>query len=113
MDPRARTNRLIMLFVKLTQLTLLIRLLFSLFDADRTNSFVNWIYSMSGTLLEPIRGIYPPEVFDHRFVLEFRVLFAMAAYAVVGYAVYAIINWLPKPRNSKDDWRKWLKERLG
>ena len=111
-DPKVTANKLVTTFVGLAELVLGIRLVFSLVNADATNSFVLWIYSMSGTLLAPFRNIMPEEAFDHSYVLEFRVLFAMAAIAVVGYLVLALMGAVQNPRVKGSTWRKWLRDRL-
>lgn len=112
MDPKVTTNKMIMAFWSLANLLLGIRLVFSLVNADATNSFVQWVYSMTDTLLAPFRNIMPEQAFDHTYVLEFRVLFAMAAYAAVAYLVLALIGAVPSPRVKGSAWRKWLRDRL-
>lgn len=116
-DPRETTNKLVHTFVTLAELFLGVRVVFSLLNFDITNSFVRWVYSMSDTLLQPFTGLYPEESFDHVYVLEFRVLFAMAAYAVVGYLTLALVKWAGgaatgSSRSKKSGWRKWLRDRL-
>lgn len=116
-DPKETTNRLVYTFVNLAELALGARAVFSLLNFDINNSFVRWVYSMSDTLLEPFTGLYPEEAFDHTYVLEFRVLFAMAAYALVGFLSLAIVRWAgsdnrPTSRSRRGGWRKWLRDRL-
>lgn len=100
----------------LAQAALGLRVIFSLFNFDATNAFVRWIYSMTDTLLQPFTGWFPEETFDHTYVLEFRVLFAMAAYAVVGYLALALVNWAggkkPGTEPKVGGLRKWLRDRL-
>jgi uncharacterized protein YggT (Ycf19 family) len=111
-DPKTTTNKMVTTFWGLANIVLGVRLVFSLVNADTTNSFVKWVYSMSGTLLAPFRNIMPEQAFDHTYVLEFRVLFAMAAYGAVAYLVLALIGAVPNPRVKPSTWRKWLRDRL-
>ncbi|HSX27295.1 MAG TPA: YggT family protein [Patescibacteria group bacterium] len=71
---------------------LALRFLLKLFGANASSSFVQWVYNMSGVLLEPFRGIFTARVFDNQYVLEFSVVFAMLMYAVFGLVVVALIN---------------------
>jgi uncharacterized protein YggT (Ycf19 family) len=111
-DPKITANKMVTTFIGLAELVLGIRLVFSLVNADATNSFVLWVYSMSDTLLSPFRNIMPEQAFDHSYVLEFRVLFAMAAFAVVGYLALALVGAVPNPRVKGSAWRKWLRDQL-
>lgn len=105
-NPRRLAERLVHLFVLLAEVFLGFRLVFRLLNADTTNSFVRWVYSMTETLLEPFSGWFPAELFDNTYVLEYRTLFAMAAFAVIGYAALAFIHWLPKPKLEQINWNK-------
>ena len=115
-NPRETTNKLVMLFVSLAQVVLGLRVIFSLFNFDATNSLVRWVYSMSETLLMPFDGMFSEQAFDHTYVLEFRVLFALVAYSVVGFLAISLVNWAGgskaagRPKTSS--LRKWLRDRL-
>ncbi len=106
MDTKQMVNKLTHKFVMLAELGLFIRFWFSLLDADKTNTFVMWIYNMTDTLLTPIRGVFPAESFQNRFVFEFRVVFAMVVYAIFGYLIMVMLHVLPKPRLTKMKWDK-------
>ena len=97
-DLRESGRKLVYVFFCLAELVLLFRVVLSLLDADYTNALIRWVYVMSEPLLLPFRNVFPDvEYLNNTHVLEFPVLFAMAAYAVVGYAVVSIVYWLPKP----------------
>lgn len=81
-------------FVGLAEVFLGFRFALKLFGASSANDFVSWIYDMSSVLLAPFRGIFPTEVFENKFVLEFSTLFAMLVYALVGYLLYALVSAL-------------------
>ena len=83
---------LVSFFMILVEGFLGLRFLFRLLSANPDNAFVGWIYDMSAELLAPFRGIFPPAVIEDRFVVEFSTLFAMLAYALLAYLVYALIS---------------------
>lgn len=69
-----------------------LRFLLKLFGANSSTGFVGWIYEMSDPLLAPFRGIFPTEVFENSFVIEFSTLFAMLMYAILGLLLVYLIN---------------------
>jgi uncharacterized protein YggT (Ycf19 family) len=71
---------------------LALRFLLKLFGANQTG-FVQWVYNMSEALLAPFRGIFPTQVIQNRYVLEFSTLFAMLMYAIVALLLLWVINW--------------------
>ncbi len=83
---------LVNLFVGLAEVILVLRVIFRLFDAHATVSFVNWIYNTSAVLLTPFRGIFTdPSVVEPRYVLDLNALFAMAVYAAAGYLLISLL----------------------
>ena len=112
-DPKGTASNLTILFVSLAELVLGVRAVFTLFDADRTNSLVQWVYAMSEPLLEPIRNVIGTSEFSQRFVLDFRVLLAMAFWAIIGYVALGVLEWVRKPRlESEAGWRAWVRNRI-
>ncbi len=79
-------------FLAVVEGFLALRFLLKLFGANANTGFVNWVYEMSGVLLEPFRGIFPTRVFENRFVFEFTTLFAMLMYAIIGLVLAYLIN---------------------
>lgn len=91
-NSRRSASSLVNLFVGLTELILGIRVVFRLFDAHDSVSFVHWVYSTSDVLLTPFRNIFAsPTVVSPRYVLDMNALFAMAIYAAAGYL---LISWM-------------------
>ncbi|MDX1765562.1 MAG: YggT family protein [Candidatus Saccharimonadales bacterium] len=110
MDPKRMSTKVTQAFVSLAELTLFVRVVFRLFDADTGNSFVNWVYAMSEPLLEPLRNVISSTEFDQRFVLDFQALLAMAFWALLGYLALVVVNVVPKPRVDRSSgWRKWVR----
>lgn len=81
---------LLNLFLALVESILGLRFVLKLFGANPDNGFVNWVYEMSGGLLDPFRGIFQTRVFENQYVLEFSTLFAMLVYAIVAL----LLMWL-------------------
>ena len=94
---RMAAVNLLNLFVGAVELVLGLRFVLKLFGANASNGFVSWVYEMSDVLLSPFRGIFPAEVFENRYVLEFTTLFAMLMYAVLGLLITALINAITAP----------------
>lgn len=97
MNIRYLTTSLISIFVGLVELFLALRFVLKLFGANAANGFVNWVYEMSGVLLEPFRGIFPIRVYENSFVFEFSTLFAMLMYAILATLLLALLNFLTTP----------------
>lgn len=81
-------------FIILVESFLGLRFLFKFLGANADNGFVEWLYRNSDGLLDPFRSIFPVEVIDGRYVVEFSTLFAMLAYALIGYLVLALVRAL-------------------
>lgn len=99
MTPRDLTLKLTQIFVGLAEIILGLTFIFKLFNADQTNGFVNWIYSMAAPLYEPIRGVFPVVSYSNKYILDLPTLFTIFAYAFAGYLVLVVINVVPKPRD--------------
>ncbi len=84
-------TNLVNIFVGAVETILGLRFILRLFGANPDNGFVSWVYEMSGTLLEPFRGVFPTKVFENDIVIDFTTLFAMLVYALVGMLVVWII----------------------
>lgn len=83
---------LINFIIGIVVLFLVLRLVLRLFGASSAAPFVAWVYAMSGSLLEPFRGIFPNVSIQPGFVLEFPTLFAILAYSFFGWLLISIID---------------------
>lgn len=81
----------------LAEIILGLRLILKLFGANASNAFVNWVYETSGAILDPFRGIFPTQVFNSSFILEFSTLFAMILYAIIAMLLVWLINAITAP----------------
>jgi hypothetical protein len=106
MNMRFFTISLLNFFTAIVEGFLALRFLLKLFGANPLAGFVDWVYAMSGVLLEPFRGIFGVKVLDNRYVLEFSTLFAMLMYAILALLLIALINLIaaaPGHRDALDD----------
>lgn len=101
MNIRYFTTSLLSIFIGLVQLFLGLRFILKLFGANAENAFVNWVYEMSGVLLEPFRGIFPIRVYENAYIFEFSTLFAMLMYAILAALLLALLDFLTTPLKKK------------
>lgn len=93
-------------FVALAEAILGLRVVFRLFNANGTSSFVHWIYQTSATLMDPFRNIFrATAVISPGYVLDINALFAMLMYAIIGYLLAALLGWVPVPAGG-GGWRR-------
>jgi len=89
---------LVNFFVALVVGFLGLRFILRLLAANPGNTFVSWIYDVTAELLAPFQGIFPQQVIEGGYVVEFSTLFAMLIYAVIGYLILALVSALtPAP----------------
>lgn len=98
---RYLTNNLIYGLFSVVETFLALRFILKLFGANAGNGFVDWLYEMSGVLLEPFRGIFPTTVFKSTFVFEFSTLFAIVIYAIVAILIFALLDLVMVNRSTK------------
>jgi uncharacterized protein YggT (Ycf19 family) len=75
---------LINVFVGVAEVLLALRVLLRLFGANPDVDFVQWVYTSSGVLLDPFRGIFEAKAVAANSVIDFSALFAMLVYGLVG-----------------------------
>lgn len=77
------------------------RLVFKLLGANPGNMFISFIYSVSGTLITPFRGIFRSAVnqgIETKSVLEPMTIIAMIVYALVVYGIVRLVEILSNSR---------------
>ena len=95
-------TNLLNVFVGAVESLLGLRFMLKIFGANSSNGFVDWVYEMSGVLLDPFRGIFPVKVFVNQYVLEFSTLFAMLVYALIGlFVAWLIVTLATEPASTK------------
>lgn len=84
---------LVHLFVGLAELVLLLRVVLRFFNGDPDASFVNWVYTVSAPLLEPVRAVFTSfDVVNRGWVIDYVALLAMVFYAALGYVVVGLLG---------------------
>lgn len=94
-----RGNAWIWYIVGIIDLLLVLRLVFKLFGA-KTVGFADLLYSVTGPLVAPFRGIFSnPQVQGAHF--ETAALAAIIVYALVGWIISRLIDLSTRPNSSK------------
>ena len=76
------------------------RFLLRLLNADATNRLVAWVYDMAQPAVDPFLNWFPQVRTGEGFVVEVATLFALAAYAALGFVVLAVVgNYRTKADN--------------
>jgi uncharacterized protein YggT (Ycf19 family) len=84
-------------FTALVALFLGMRVLLRLFGANPEAPFVQWVYTSTGPLLEPFRGIFPTQTVAQDYVIDFTALFALMVYGLLGMALLSLVLYLTPP----------------
>lgn len=97
-------NDLLSFVIGVVEVLLSLRFLLRLLGANSQASFVGWIYETTQPLLQPFLFAFPTPSIKGGFVLEFTTLFALFAYAFIGYIFQELldmINGYSHPRHHK------------
>ena len=70
-----------------------LRFFLKLLGASDAAPFVKWIYESAQSLLEPFSNMFPSPTLGI-FIAEFTTIFAMIVYAVVGYFVVRLFQFV-------------------
>jgi hypothetical protein len=76
----------------LVEVLLVFRFVLKLLAANPNTGLVAWIYETSQPLLQPFLFAFPNPSVRGGFTLEFTTLFALFAYAFIGYIVQELFN---------------------
>ena len=76
------------------ELFIAFRIILKLFGANTSTPFVNWIYETSRALVAPFLGMFPAPVLEGGFVIEFSSIFALVVYAILGYLVIELLEFV-------------------
>lgn len=82
----------VQLVIGLIEILLSFRFVLKLLAANSAASFVGWIYATTEPLLQPFLFAFPTPSVKGGFVLEFTTLFAIFAYAFIGYMVIELLE---------------------
>ncbi len=78
--------------IAIVELLLIFRFVLKLLAANPQAGFVNWIYEMSQPLLQPFLFAFPTPSVRGGFTLEFTTLFAIFAYAFIGFILQELME---------------------
>ena len=82
------------LFLTLTELLLLLRVVVHFFLTTASGSFFQWVYYTTDALLSPFRAVFVnPTATPGHWYVDFPALFAMAAYAAFGALLVGLTAW--------------------
>ncbi len=76
----------------LVEILLTSRFALKLLGASSQAEFVNWIYETTLPLLKPFLFAFPTPSIKGGFILEFTTLFAIFAYAFIGYILLELLE---------------------
>lgn len=83
---------LLRFIIAIVEFLLIFRFILKLLAANPQASFVQWIYQTSQPLLQPFLFAFPTPSVKGGFALEFTTLFAIFAYAFVGYLLQELLD---------------------
>ena len=87
--------------VGVIEVLLIFRFILRLLSANPSANFVGWIYETSYPLLRPFLFAFPTPSVTGGFALEFSTLFAIFAYAFIGYVLQELLEILANSQSSK------------
>lgn len=96
---RPVVNGFMNLFIFAVGLLLAMRVVVQFFVGTSGNSFVEWVYRVSGTLLEPFRWFWQnPKQVEGRWEVDFPALLALVIYPAAAYLIMSLVAWAPRRR---------------
>jgi hypothetical protein len=94
MGPYYSVAGLTNLFVGLSELLLIVRIVVKFFFTSAGGGFVQWVYTTTDVLLSPFRGIFEnPTATPGNWHVDWVALFAMAVYAAFGALLVGLAAW--------------------
>lgn len=87
-------NDLLSFVMAVVEIVLSLRFLLKLLGASPKAEFVTWIYDTTQPLLRPFLFAFPTPSVKGGFVLEFTTLFAIFAYAFIGYLFQQLLDMI-------------------
>ncbi len=65
-----------------------------LLGASPTADFVDWIYRATAKIMQPFRGMFPPEEVTGTSVFDASLLFAVIVYSFLALFLQATVDWM-------------------
>ena len=80
--------------IGIIEILLIFRFVLRLLSANPEASFVAWIYQTTAPLLTPFLFAFPTPTIRGGFTLEFTTIFAIFAYAFIGYIIQEVLSFM-------------------
>lgn len=87
------------LSIAIVEIVLIFRFVLRMLAANPQSEFVAWVYEVSVPLLAPFQFAFPTPSVRGGFALEFSTLFAIFAYAFIGYIIQEAMRILENSTN--------------
>ncbi|MEO8581923.1 MAG: hypothetical protein ABI425_05120 [Patescibacteria group bacterium] len=85
---------LLALVIGLIEIILIFRFILRLLNASPSAEIVSWVLVNSAPFLRPFAFAFTPFILPGGFAIEFTTLFAIFAYAVIGYVIREALNMM-------------------
>jgi len=85
----------------LIEFALFSRFVLKLLGANPASDFVGWVYDTTQPLLQPFLFAFPTPSIRGGYILEFTTLFAIFAYAFVGYLIQEVLEIIDSRKISR------------
>jgi len=83
-------------FFGVIEALLIARFVLKLFGAEASSNIVQWIYEITSVFIRPFMFIFPTPSVNGEYVIEFTTLFAIFAYAFLGYLLQKFLGIFEK-----------------
>jgi len=70
-----------------------------LFGANPTASFSEWVYRSAARVMQPFRGIFPPQPITGASVFNTSLLFGIIMYSFFALFVSELVDWMERRRD--------------
>ncbi len=88
--------RILYILVSFGETAIIFRIVMSLISANQTNTFVNWIYSISDLLIKPFEGIVAKEIYLNNLKIELTPIIALVFFAIIGFILSELSKSIKK-----------------
>jgi uncharacterized protein YggT (Ycf19 family) len=76
----------------LIETVIILRILISIFAANSTHTFIEWINTISSTAISPFEGIVPSVLVIDNFEIAITPVIALLVYAIAGFILSELIK---------------------
>lgn len=85
-------TRIIEIVFSLVIFALFVRFLFRLLGANTESDIVKFVYNSTNALLAPFRNIFPTQVIEPGYLIEFSTLIAIVFYLLLAWMIVSFIG---------------------